>query len=94
MELQQLLETLAAPAGKYAKPAVLRSCILQLCQGRFLGLRVLAHVLQRSPDDLRKRTLKPLVAQGALLTAYQSLSDPRQAYSAASENISDKGQSA
>ena len=94
VELQQLLETLAAPAGKYAKPAVLRSCILQLCQGRFLGLRVLAHVLQRSPDDLRKRTLKPLVAQGALLTAYQSLSDPRQAYSAASENISDKGQSA
>jgi len=94
-ELRQTLETLAEPVTqrKHARTEILRGCVLMLCQERFLGLRVLAHLLQRNPDDLRKRTLKPLVAEGALRTAYPSLRDPRQAYTVATGNSADKGQS-
>ena len=48
-----------------------------------MGLRVLAHVLERDPDDLRKRTLTPMVREGVLRTAYTNSRDPRQAYTAA-----------
>lgn len=47
---------------------------------KMLGRRVLAHVLNRNPDDLLKRTLNPLVDEGRLKTAFLSRSDPRQAY--------------
>jgi ATP-dependent DNA helicase RecG len=72
-----------AGSGRVAPPT-LRATILALCTGRHLGLRVLAHVLERDPDDLRKRTLTPMVREGVLRTAYTNLRDPRQAYTAAS----------
>lgn len=83
-DLQQALQALAAPVAlrRKASSEVLRATILALCKGRFLGLRVLAHVLQRDPDDLRKRTLTPMVQKGALLPAFASTRDPRQAYTA------------
>lgn len=83
--LQRELLALAGPVAmtKHAKAELMRGTVLALCSGRFLGLRVLAHLLGRNPDDLRKRTLTPLVQAGALQTAYPSPRDPRQAYSTA-----------
>ena len=71
-----------AGSGRVAPPT-LRATILALCTGRHMGLRVLAHVLERDPDDLRKRSLTPMVKEGVLRTAYTNSRDPRQAYTAA-----------
>jgi hypothetical protein len=71
-------------------PAVLRETILALCTNRLLGLRVLAQALRRDPDDLRKRTLTPMVKEGALRTAYPSMTDPRQAYTASTNSAENK----
>ena len=71
-------------------PIVLRETILALCTNRMLGLRVLAQALQRDPDDLRKRTLTPMVKEGALRTAYPSMTDPRQAYTASANLAENK----
>lgn len=71
-------------------PAVLRETLLELCGGRYLGLRVLAHVLHRDPDDLRKRTLSQMVKDGQLRTAYPAIKDPRQAYTAGITTENDK----
>ena len=80
----QLVELGRAVAGRgRVAPTTLRATILALCTGRHMGLRVLAHALERDPDDLRKRTLTPMVREGVLRTAYPSLRDPRQAYTAA-----------
>jgi hypothetical protein len=80
----QLVELGRAVAGSgRVAPTTLRATILALCTGRHMGLRVLAHALERDPDDLRKRTLTPMVREGVLRTAYPSLRDPRQAYTAA-----------
>ena len=81
-ELQAALAELAKPVAerKHARAPTVRQTIQALCTGRFLGLRVLAHVLRRDPDDLRKRTLTPMVQEGVLATAFPSPRDPRQAY--------------
>ncbi len=71
-------------------PAVLRETLLGLCAGRYLGLRVLAQVLHRDPDDLRKRTLSQMVRDGQLRTAYPAIKDPRQAYTAGITTENDK----
>jgi len=71
-------------------PAIMRETILVLCTNRMLGLRVLAQALQRDPDDLRKRTLTPMVKEGALRTAYPSMTDPRQAYTASTNSAENK----
>lgn len=82
--LQATLLACAEPVARRGKvpPDLLRATVLALCTGRMLGLRVLAHVLQRDPDDLRKRTLSPMVKDGSLRAAYPSARDPRQAYAA------------
>ena len=81
-ELQAALAELAKPVAerKHARAPTVRQTIQALCTGRFLGLRVLAHVLRRDPDDLRKRTLTPMVQEGVLATAFPAPRDPRQAY--------------
>lgn len=83
--LQQELMALALPVSGAGRvpPAVLQDVLLALCAGRYLGLRVLAQVLHRDPDDLRKRTLSQMVKDGQLKTAYPAAKDPRQAYTAA-----------
>jgi ATP-dependent DNA helicase RecG len=80
--VQSDLKALAKPISSKGKVSgdVLRSAILALCSHRYLGLRVLAHVLQRDADDLRKRTLIPMVKEGLLRTAFPSAQNPRQAY--------------
>jgi len=75
----------AAPVSERlrASPELVRNTVLALCTGRYLGLRVLANLLNRRDrdgKDLRTRILNPLVAEGALLRAYPKANDPRQAY--------------
>ena len=87
----QLLEQGRTVSGQgRVAPAALRETILALCTNRLLGLRVLAQALRRDPDDLRKRTLTPMVKEGALRTAYPSMTDPRQAYTASSNSTENK----
>lgn len=83
-EVQQELAQIAQPVreSRRVAPHVLQETIIVLCQGRYLGRRVLAQLLNRNPDDLLKRTLNPLVDQHRLQTAFSSSSDPRQAYTA------------
>lgn len=84
-ELQLKLLELAEPirVKPRAAPQLLQQTILALCEGRYLGRRVLAHVLDRNADDLLKRTLTPMVAAKILTPAFASGSDPRQAYMSA-----------
>lgn len=79
--LLALVEPVASK-GKFSA-VLLRETILALCQGHYLGLRVLAQALQRDNDDLRKRTLTPMVQAGHLQAAHAAPRDPRQAYTAA-----------
>lgn len=81
-ELQRELKVIAQAVyeRKRVAPELLQATILKLCQGRYLGRRVLAQLLGRNPDDLLKRTLNPLVGKKLLKTAFSSSSDPRQAY--------------
>lgn len=62
---------------------LLRSTIVLLCRDRFLGRRILAHLLRRNPDDLLKRSLNPMVDAGLLRPAFPARSYPRQAYTSA-----------
>ena len=83
-ELQQELLVMAAPIreSRRTQPADLQATVQNLCAGRYLGRHVLARLLDRNPDDLLRRTLNPMVASGALLTAYAASRAPRQAYMA------------
>ena len=76
------LEALSASVRekKRVAPEVMRNAVLQICRDRFLGLRVLAHLLARDAADLRRRTLKPLITEKVLRTAFPRPNDPRQAY--------------
>lgn len=80
-ELHQL-ESLAQPVSsrQRADPELMREVVLQLCTGRYLGVRVLAHLLNRDQSDLVRRVLTPLVNEGRLRRAYPRPNDPRQAY--------------
>ena len=93
LELQSELVELATSvrAKRRVSPEQLQRTILALCDGRYLGRRVLAYLLDRNPDDLHKRTLNPMVAAKVLTPAFASASNPKQAYMAAnssSENTS------
>jgi predicted HTH transcriptional regulator len=82
---RDLLRQLAQPANaaKRNAPEMVRQTVLALCAGRYLGLRVLAELLNRRDrdgKDLRTRILNPLVEQGALQRAYPKANDPRQGY--------------
>ncbi len=91
-----LLRQQAAPVSERlrARPELVRQTVLRLCDGRYLGLRVLADLLKRRDrdgKDLRTRILNPLVAEGVLLRAYPKANDPRQAY-ITSPSASEKAQ--
>ncbi|MDO5102077.1 MAG: hypothetical protein Q4D91_04155 [Lautropia sp.] len=83
--LQTQLQTLAHPVSsrKWASQALLQDTILNLCDGRFLGPQVLAHLLDREHKELRKRTLNPMVEAGLLRPAHASISARQQAYTRA-----------
>lgn len=83
-EEQEHLMALAAPIRKTRKATadLLQTTVQALCSGRYLGRQVLAHLLDRNPDDLLRRTLNPMVEAGLLKPAYPASRDPRQAYTA------------
>ena len=79
------MQHLAKPVNdaKRSAPDLVQQTVLTLCAGRYLGLRVLAELLNRRDrdgKDLRIRILNPLVEQGALLRAFPKTNDPRQGY--------------
>lgn len=82
------LESIAAPARsrRRVRPEVMQAVLLALCEGRYLGVRVLAHVLRRDSNDLVRRVLSPLVQEGALSRAFPRPNDPRQAYTTSQPN--------
>ena len=77
-----ILRELAQPVRDRDRvsPEVMRPVVLSLCDGCYIGLRLLAELLNRDSDDLRKRILNPLVKEGALRRAFRRPNDPRQAY--------------
>ena len=81
-ELQNSLMEIATPAreNKHLPREEMRQVVLKLCLGRYLGRRVLAHLLNRDSDDFRKRILNPLVREKLLTPAFASSSNPKQAY--------------
>ena len=84
-ELQIELSEIAEPikSKRRVAPEDLQNVVFTLCTGRFLGRRVLSCLLQRDPDDLRKRVLTPMVQAKRLITAFASTSNPKQAYMSA-----------
>ena len=85
------LELIARPASsiKRVKPDVTRGVVLQLCIGRYLGVRVLAHLLHKDPNDLVRRFLTPMVNEGVLRRAFPRPNDPRQAYTTNPTNLTE-----
>lgn len=83
-ELQDSLMEIATPAreNKHLPREEMRLVVLKLCLGRYLGRRVLAHLLNRDSDDFRKRILNPLIQEKLLTPAFASSSNPKQAYMA------------
>ena len=88
-ELQLGLMEIAAPAreNKHLARDDMRLVVLKLCSGRYLGRRVLAHLLNRDSDDFRKRILNPMVQEKLLTPAFASSSNPKQAYMATNNRL-------
>lgn len=87
------LMALAAPVAvrPRVEATLLRDTILRLCSTRPLGLQVLAQLLQREPDHLRRRTLAAMVHQGLLRADPCSPLDPRLVYSSADPVLTSSG---
>ncbi|WP_019498368.1 ATP-binding protein [Pseudanabaena sp. PCC 6802] len=82
---RELLLAIAAPIRqkKRVTPDQMRSTILQLCTDRFLLLKALAELLNRSPDTLRTHYLNPMLQERSLELKYpEQPSHPQQAYKA------------
>lgn len=90
--LKAKLRAIVGQSGGSGKVPLLltRKIVRELCQDRFLTLRVLSQLLNRDAAYLRMRVLNPMVADGSLRRAFpQKLHDPRQAYTAAARAPSD-----
>ena len=62
---------------------LMKSVILNVCQGQYISVAALGQILSRNPNALRQQYLKPLVEQGVLKLAFpQYKNDPKQGYSA------------
>lgn len=62
---------------------LMKSAILNVCQGHYISVSALGQILNRNPNALRQQYLKLLVEQGALKLAFpQYRNDPKQGYSA------------
>ncbi|HGY5618457.1 TPA: ATP-binding protein [Citrobacter freundii] len=63
--------------------ALMKSVILNVCQGQYISVAALGQILSRNPNALRQQYLKPLVEQGERKLAFpQYKNDPKQGYSA------------
>jgi hypothetical protein len=55
--------------------------LIRLCEDVYLTQQVLAELVNRKPEALRKNTLKPLVDSGHLALAFPTVpTHPQQAY--------------
>ncbi len=62
---------------------LMKSVILNVCQGQYISVAALGQIINRNPNALRQQYLKPLVEQGELKLAFpQYKNDPKQGYSA------------
>ena len=80
---RELLLAIAEPIRqkKRVTPNQMRNVILQLCQDRFLLLKALAELLNRSPDTLRTHYINPMLQERSLELKYpEQPSHPQQAY--------------
>ncbi|NES23838.1 MAG: hypothetical protein F6K41_34210 [Symploca sp. SIO3E6] len=85
------LLTIAAPVRqkKRVKPELMRDTIQKLCLKRYLLLKTLAEVLDRSPDTIRTHYLNPMLEEDLLELQYPDQPNhPQQAYIAS--NFSQK----
>lgn len=84
----QFLDALKAIAGRTGGRGkvpleLTRTVILELCNGRFITLKVLAALLSRKADSLRINILNPMVQEGLVVRAFPTKpNDRRQAYTA------------
>jgi len=63
--------------------AIVTEVIVHLCSGRYLELRTLAKLLNRSPDSLRNHYINPLIKEGRLEAHFpERPNHPNQAYRA------------
>ncbi len=75
----------AAPREKLRQgdKELMKSVILNVCQGQYISVAALGQILSRNPNALRQQYLKRLVEQGELKLAFpQYKNDPKQGYSA------------
>ncbi|MCK4440969.1 MAG: hypothetical protein KAU90_03125, partial [Sulfurovaceae bacterium] len=81
--LQNRLHDIASPVLKskrYSKDK-LKIIVKELCEKKYLTLSVLAELLNRSEDYIRKDVLNPMVDNQELIRAFpHTPNDPRQAY--------------
>ena len=79
----RLIEISARASGGRVQRGLMTGVIATLCDGRYMTVRVLAHLLDRSEDYLRQVYINPLVRSGDLVQAFpRAPNDPRQAYTA------------
>jgi len=55
---------------KRVRKEVIQQTIQELCQGRFLTIQQLGSYLDRVPEDLRNRFIKPMVESGKLIRRF------------------------
>ncbi|MDY0375330.1 MAG: putative DNA binding domain-containing protein [Desulfobacterium sp.] len=87
-QLRNELEEIAGPAkaSRKLQKQEMSDLICSLCNGHYLGLKVLAALLDRSENYLRQSQLNPLVEQGRLRRAFPTTpNDPRQAYTSSKQ---------
>lgn len=81
--LRQELMSVAEEARKKPRlaPDEMTSILIRLCESTYLTQQVLAELVSRKPEALRKNILKPLVDKGHLALAFPTVpTHPQQAY--------------
>lgn len=82
-KLKESLQIIAKPVTdttRFSKPE-LKMIVKNLCAEKYLTLAVLAKLLNRTEDYIRKDILNPMVGKEELLRAFpKTPNDPRQAY--------------
>lgn len=83
----ELLAVAAPVRGRERVPTDrMRRTIVELCRDRFLSAEDIGQLLDRHPNGLRQRFLRPLVDEGRLRLRYpRSANRPDQAYTATDE---------
>lgn len=68
------------PLPKRMAPEKMRRILIDICTYRFVTIKDLAVLLDRSEDSLRKYYLNPMVEEGLVRRKYSVPNHPRQAY--------------